>query len=541
MRIPSRPFSRFLAVEDSPSGARRRAPFLLAVVGGLLLGLAYPGFSALEPVAGPLFAVPGAALLFLALCRSVGGKGAFLVGWTGGGVHFAVALHWIVYPFLVKAESHLWALPFAVALVPAGFGLFWALAFLAARRIVPGEGFALAVAFAAAMAAVEWLRGNILTGFPWAMPGHVWIGTEARILYPAFGANVATFLTFLAPALAVGGLPSARRTPRLSVRLISGIVLSALVAVTSFWAARSLTGSGPPMSDGAAGGPVLQLVQPGIPQREKWSRSFRSRNYRRLLALSEPVEGQEADLVIWPESAIPMILDRQRLEQDAYGLPVQLAERAGSGATFILGALTASPEGRFFNSLVILDGERGLSGIYDKHHLVPFGEFVPFSGLLSGLGLDAFTGGEFDRGPGPALMEVPGHPAFAVAICYEIIFPREMRHAAAGASWILQVTNDAWFGPAAGPKQHFALAQVRAAELGLPVVRVANTGITGIVDGTGLVIERLPTEEAGSLVRALPVGPPVRTPYSVRGDLVFFILLVVGFAVPWLVRRRQTG
>ncbi len=535
-------------MNERATGSLRRSSHLLAMAGGLLLGLAHPGIAALEPVAGPALALPGVALLFLALCTTAGGLGAFFAGWIAGGAHFAVALHWMVHPFLVRADSHLWALPFAIVLVPAGFGLFWALAFLAARRLAEGRGFTLAVSFAAALAAAEWLRGTILTGFPWAMPGHVWIGTDARILYPAFGANALTYMTLLAPALAAAGISRRDGYWRAGIRFAMGIALCVLVAAAAYIGARELAAGGARSEGDPETGTVLQLVQPNIPQREKWSRDLRSRNLERLLSLSEPVDGQQADLVIWPETAMPVVLDRERLREDGQGLPEVLAQRAGSEATFILGALTESQDGGYFNSLVVLRGEGGVSTIYDKHHLVPFGEYVPLSGLLASIGFNAFTGFGFQHGPGPVLMETPGVAPFVPAICYEIIFPSEIGAALTDGSWILQLTNDAWFGPDAGPKQHMALAQIRAAEFGVPLVRVANTGITGIVDSSGRVVEALPVGEAGRIVRALPADPPGVTPYTFWGDLVLFALffvsllyLAVRSAFLWLRRRLRSS
>ena len=491
---------------------------------------------------------PASRCCFSLFCTTAGGLGAFFAGWIAGGAHFAVALHWMVHPFLVRADSHLWALPFAIVLVPAGFGLFWALAFLAARRLAEGRGFTLAVSFAAALAAAEWLRGTILTGFPWAMPGHVWIGTDARILYPAFGANALTYMTLLAPALAAAGISRRDGYWRAGIRFAMGIALCVLVAAAAYIGARELAAGGARSEGDPETGTVLQLVQPNIPQREKWSRDLRSRNLERLLSLSEPVDGQQADLVIWPETAMPVVLDRERLREDGQGLPEVLAQRAGSEATFILGALTESRDGGYFNSLVVLRGEGGVSTIYDKHHLVPFGEYVPLSGLLASIGFNAFTGFGFQHGPGPVLMETPGVAPFVPAICYEIIFPSEIGAALTDGSWILQLTNDAWFGPDAGPKQHMALAQIRAAEFGVPLVRVANTGITGIVDSSGRVVEALPVGEAGRIVRALPADPPGVTPYTFWGDLVLFALffvsllyLAVRSAFLWLRRRLRSS
>ena len=492
------------------------------------MGLAHPGLSVLDPLAGPAPALAGAALMFHSIRTTASSRIAFFAGWIAGGAHFLVALHWMAYPFMVKAESHLWALPFAAVLVPTGFGLFWAIAFFVARRIAPGRGFLLAIAFATALALAEWLRGTILTGFPWAMPGHVWIGTEARSIYPAVGANAATFLTLLAPAFLIAGVGSDARGLGAVIRPISGIVLSALVAAGAYMLAEGLAaGSFMPAAD-TESGPVLQLVQPNIPQQEKWSRPHRSRNLERLLSLSEPVDGQKANLVIWPESALPSVLERERLGKDAQGLPKAFAQRAGSDATLILGALTQGQDEEFYNSLVILHGTEGFHGIYDKHHLVPFGEYLPLRKVVEFLGFDALTGGGFERGQGPMLMSVRHAPAFAPAICYEIIFPREIAKALRQGSWILQLTNDAWFGPDAGPRQHFSLAQIRAAEFGVPLVRVANTGITGIVDSSGRVLETLPAGEVGVLVHRLPESPPGITLYAFWGDSVLFVLTAAG-------------
>ncbi len=495
------------------------------------MGLAYPGISVLDPVAGPAPALVGVALIFHSLRTSSSGLVALFAGWIAGSAHFVVALHWMAYPFTIKAESHLWALPFAAVLVPSGLGLFWAFAFFISRKIAPGRGFLLAVAFATALALAEWLRGTILTGFPWAMPGHVWIGTEARSIYPAVGAYTATFLTLLAPAFLIAGIPSDTQGVRAAIRLVSGVALTALVAAGAYTLAeRLVAGDFIPVVD-TESGPLLQLVQPNIPQREKWSQSHRSRNLERLLSLSEPVQGQKADIVIWPESALPMVLERERLREDGQGLSTVFAQRAGSDTTLILGALTKNQDEEFFNSLVILHGSEGFLGIYDKHHLVPFGEYVPLKKIVAFLGFDALTGGGFERGQGPMLMTTRHAPAFVPAICYEIIFPREISKALKQGSWILQLTNDAWFGPDAGPRQHFALAQIRAAEFGVPLVRVANTGITGIVDSAGRVLETLPVGEAGAFLYRLPANPPGITLYAFWGDSVLFVLLAAGTAV----------
>ena len=538
VRAPRR---RTSVVTKTVARALKRGACWLAAGGGLLIALAHAGPAALAPVSDPILALPGSALLFLALQAAPGGRGSFYVGWIAGGVHFAVALHWMAYPFLVRAESHLWALPFAAVLVPAGFGLFWAAACWLARRIAR-DGVALAFALATALAAAEWLRGNLLTGFPWAMPGQVWIGTEAQILYPAFGANAATFLTLLVAALAVAGIRGRPRDVRAFVRVGGRLALSFLVAALALGAAHGLVGSVAAPSVEAPDRPVLQLVQPNIPQREKWAANYRSRNLERLLSLSGPVGGARVDVVIWPESAFPGILDREELRTDTHGISEMLAERAGRGTAFLLGALTRGGEEEYYNSLVALGGTEGTVEFYDKHHLVPFGEYLPLAGLLTAIGFDPLTVGGFSSGPGPRKMEAQGIPAFAAAICYEAIFSGEMRRAAEGASWILQLTNDAWFGPDAGPRQHLALARIRAAEFGLPLVRVANTGITAVLDASGRPVDSIPLGEEGALVAGLPGTRTEPTPFMRWGEWGFGILLGIGLAASLALRMvRHTA
>jgi len=267
----------------------------LAMAGGLLVAAAYPGPALLPPATGAWLVLPGVALLYLALARTRREREAFGCGWIAGAAHFALALHWMVHPFLVKADTHLWALPLAAVAVPAGFGLFWATAFAVARRMA-SRGPWLALAFALALSALEWVRGSALTGFPWAMPGQGWIHGETRSLYPAMGAYGAMFLTLLLPALAVSG----RDGRRLAASLALTSAAAALVVVLcGFWADRATY---PDAADGAA---RLRLVQPNIPQREKWARVYRLRNLSRLIALSESPGGGPPDVVIWPESALP--------------------------------------------------------------------------------------------------------------------------------------------------------------------------------------------------------------------------------------------
>lgn len=517
-------------------GRHGNAPATLrfAVAGGALAALSQPTVAAIQPVAGALWILPGAAFLFLALNRAPSPRRAFFVGWLAGVVYFATTLHWMVYPFLVKAESHLWALPLA-ALVPAGLAGFWGAGCWTAHRLSTA-GLSRAIAFAVFLSVAEWVRGVILTGFPWATPGYAWIDTPIRNLLSVGGIYALTLLSLLLPALAIV-LADIRvlRDRRGWLRAIATAAIPAGVLALGWWA-TTLPGAPIPSDTGA--GPTLHLVQPNIPQREKWRSEFRSRNLGRLVRLSQTGAGVPPDLVIWPEAAIPWLLSRdgpESVESFARDLPLTTA--------LATGVLTRSASGEHYNSLALIDRSDTLAALYDKQHLVPFGEYLPLERLLRLLALEALAGGGYTAGAGATRFELPGIPPFAASICYEAIFPLETRRAARGASWILQITNDAWFGPDAGPRQHFAQARARAAELGLPLVRVANTGITALTDARGRIVDSLPPGVADTLTLRLPPAIAGGTLYARHGDLVFWLLILTG--ILWLgierTRERRSG
>ena len=277
---------------------------------------------------------------------------------------------------------------------------------------------------------------------------------------------------------------------------------------------------------------VVRLVQPDADQREKWQPGMEQVFYERHLALSTAPAGRRPDATIWSETAVPFLLDRDR---------ALLAESAAAAAPgrLILGIrrVEDGAEGpRWFNSLAVLAPDGGTAAVYDKHHLVPFGEYVPLAGVVRRLGLPALTTlttSGFSAGPGPAVLAVPGVPPFLPLICYEAIFPHGLRAPGTRPEWLVQVTNDAWFGTASGPYQHLAQARVRAIEQGLPLARAANTGISAMIDPYGRVIASLGLGEAGYVDVELP-GALLITGYVRFGDfpalIVSALLLGLTFA-----------
>ncbi len=450
------------------------------------------------------------ALIWL-LGRMPDGRAAFWTGLLAGAGYFALALSWIVEPFLIDIARHGWMAPFAVVGLSFGLGLFWALAALVARRFPQP-----ALGFVAAFVALEALRGVIFTGFPWAMLGHVWIGTPLDQLAALGGPSLLSLLTLLAAAL-----PFAARW-----RGAVGSVLM-LTAALGF----GLWRLDRPLPEPRPG--TVRLVQPNAEQSMKWEAARAEEFLDRLLMLT--AKDGPADLTIWPETAVPYMLE---YAPDVAGMVV-----AASGGRPVAMGIQREENGLFFNSLRVLEGGGGETARYDKAHLVPFGEYIPAGDLAyDWFGLSAFAaqaGNTYSAGPGPQVLDLGPFGKVLPLICYEAIFPREVNAAPERADWMLQITNDAWFGIRTGPFQHFAQARLRAIEQGLPLVRVANTGITAVVDAHGRVVAELAFGTMAVLDVRLPGALPP-TPYSRWGDGPVAMLLA-GLALAAVGGRRQAS
>ncbi len=420
-------------------------------------------------------------------------RDAFLTGLATGTGYFALALAWIVQPFLIDIARHGWMAPFAVVLLAAGLGLFWGAAALVGRMSAqPVWGIAVCLGLA------EMARGVVLTGFPWALVGHVWIDTPVAQLAAFVGPNGLSLLTLLV----VAGLASGWQ--RASA--------AALAVALAMGAGAVILGQPlPPARD-----VVLRLVQPNAQQSAKWDADQAAILFDRQLAFTavQPLP----DLTIWPETAVPYTFERSPAIAD------MIAE-AGGGRPVAVGIQRIEEDGATFrgwNSLRVVAPDGTVSAGYDKHHLVPFGEYIPFGDLAyRWFGLAAFAsqqGAGYSAGPGPMLLDLgPNLGTVLPLICYEAVFPRIPRQAGGRADWILQITNDAWFGTWSGPFQHLAQARLRAIEQGLPLVRVANTGVTGVYDARGQVQNELEFGTAAYLDAALPGALPA-TVYARFGE-----------------------
>lgn len=484
---------------------------------GAAIGLGVLASLSVPPLyAAPLLwlAFPG---LFWLLAGARTGWSAFLTGWAFGFGFFVPGLYWVSWALTVEPRFF-WMIPFAMAGLPALLGIFTGLAGLAfhgLRRAGWGGPLALAVVWGLA----EWLRGHILTGFPWNLIGYTWVGwlpvLQGVSVIGIYGLSVLT--------VAAATLPATLAGPRRQgwAATAAGIVLFLAIAA---WGAWRLSGD----DSATVPGVTLRLVQPNISQADKWSGDKRIENFNKQLAMSAAPGIEHVTAVIWSETAVPFTLSWEPEAQKALGAILP------QGALALVGATRATPYGteplEAWNSIYAVDRAGTVLATYDKAHLVPFGEYVPFHSFLKQFGIEKITAGsvDFSPGPGPRTIDLPGLPPVSPQICYEAIFPGAVVDPAAPRpGWMLNVTNDGWYGLTSGPHQHFAIARTRAVEEGLPLVRAANTGISGVVDSYGRVKGEIALGEAGILDAALPAALP-ETPYTRWGEAGFWLLLVLG-------------
>ncbi len=480
------------------------------------------------PLGWVLLAFPALCVLIHAVVRA-GRRGETIwAAWAGGVAYFAATLSWIVSPFFVDPVRHGWMAPFALLGMACGMALFWGFA-----GWIVSHSRHRALAFVTALGAMELARGYVLTGFPWALIGHMWIDTPIAQLAAIVGPSGLTLLTLLVAAV-----------PVVTHRWAGPIVGVVTMAVFAIGTARLHLPPGPPRDV------TLRLVQPNAEQHLKWDPDQARAIFDRQLALTaaQPV----ADLTIWPETAVPYLM------QDNPQVGRMIADAAGGRPVIVGMQRVDGTQG--WNTLALIGADGGIAQHYDKWHLVPFGEYIPFGDFAyDWFGLQAFAsqlGASYAKGAGPAVMNLGETLGTIIPlICYEAVFPQDVNAAPDGADWILQITNDAWFGTLTGPWQHAAQARFRAIEQGLPLVRVANTGITAVydahgrlVDGLGFTFKRsigpvdeliLPFGTAGALDVPFIPGALPPPPYARYGEIPLLLLLAgLGGALIAAQRRK---
>jgi len=492
------------------AGLRGWRADLAAFALGVLSAAALPPVFALPIL---LIAVPG---LLLLVDGSRGRAVAARRGWWFGfGLHLA-GLYWVTEAILVEVARFWWFVPIAVPALSATLALFIAPAAAVARCARAGWPRSLALAGA-------WMLGDlarqfVLTGFPWNLWGSDWEfpGRLGDIfIQPAAWISIhgLTFLTVLLASI-----------PLLGWRWrVGGVALVAVWAAAGLLRLDELKPTSPP-------GLNVVLVQGDVAEGQKWDRALALSIFRRYLGLTREgvaEAGSGPRVVVWPETASPFLLEPDRGARQAI-------EAAAGGAAALIGAVRFGPQGRPRNSLFALKGDGSIAAIYDKWHLVPFGEYQP---PWVPIPVQVVPGGGFARGNGPATLHVPGLPSVGPSICYEDIFPGEIIDGTDRPDWMVNITNDAWFGNSTGPRQHLAAARMRAVEDGLPLIRAANTGISATFDAHGHELARLGLDRTGVLIVPLP-GKLPPTLFSRFGLPVPLAIAGAALAVGLLGGRR---
>ena len=458
------------------------------------------------------------------------------IGWWFGFAYFLAGLFWVGEAFLVEAEVFAWLLPFAMTLLPAGLALFSAAA-AGSMHLVPGwSPIQRAVALSVGLGITEWLRGHILTGFPWNVFGYALTAPLALLqsvsVFGIYGLTVIAVLIFAVPfALLRGrdGVPSSR--PRhLWMALAVAVLPLLLMGLYGNSRLARVPLAAPDLTR-----PKVRLLQLSIPQLERMQPANQRAIFDRHLAQS--LTGPDGvidnatgvDLIIWPEAAMPFVPLSQ---------PVALADigrMLPAGTLLLSGALRvepgATPLGRkVYNSVLLFNGGETapLLATYDKVHLVPFGEYLPAQSLLEAIGLEQITrqrGGFAAGALSQRVMSIGGLGRVMPLICYEAIFPLAPLSAADRPDLLMTITNDSWFGDTTGPRQHYAQARVRAVEMGVPMIRASSNGISALLDGYGREMGRLDLNAVGSLDVRVPAAVAT-TPYGQFGDKIFFGIVI---------------
>jgi apolipoprotein N-acyltransferase len=455
------------------------------------------------------------------------------IGWWFGFGYFVPGLFWVGEAFLVEAETFAPLLPFAVTLLPAYLALYWGAAAGLAAGLWSGH-LQRVLWLSLTLSAAEWVRGHALSGFPWNTLGYALTYPlplmQSAAVLGIYGLTLVCILIFALPPVLWSELPLAGAPRRRPAALAVALVPLAVLGLSGQIRLALAQGASVP-------GIKLRIVQPSVPQREKWRPENQGRIFFDHLALSATdASGQIDNLagvthVVWPEAAMPF------LPLDHPDVRASIGRALPQGTFLITGALRAEPAPpgaprprRIFNSILVFGEEGSLVASYDKAHLVPFGEYLPLQPLLEAVGLRQLTRlrGGFDVGATPRpLLNVPRLPPAAPLICYEAIFAAAVIEGGRRPGLLLNVTNDGWFGDTTGPRQHLHQARVRAVEEGLALVRAANNGISAAVDPYGRILARLDLDTRGTIDISLPVAlaPP---PYARLGDIVFLGLWLAG-------------
>ena len=485
---------------------------LIDVMAGAAASLALP----------PFFIVPALCFLGLPVWRVIHAnsrvEAAGIFGAAGFG-WFLASTFWVSHALIVSAPALWFLTPFVALALAVILAIFWVVA-AAASWMPHASALVRALCLLAAFALIEWTRSFVASGFPWSLMGSVFavhLGSlQMASVMGIYGLTLLAFGCVIAPVL---WLLSARRL---------ALILLVLPVLGTGWGIARLDRQ---PAEPTATAPIARLVQPAVPQQDKWNRQKRPAHLANLINLSQ-AGVNKPDIVIWPETAFAGLPSQNRL---LLADTVQAAMHPGG---FLLtGIPRFDGDNRPLNSVFLFDHQAGLRGVYDKRHLVPFGEYVPFRSWIPFLDIIAGPA-DFVAGTQNHLIAVPGIGQVQTLICYEVIFAGHVVAPQRRPDLMVNVTNDAWFGATIGPWQHLYQSQLRAVEEGIPLLRVANTGISAAFDGLGRQLGSIPLGERAYLDIAIPsvLTAPV---FARFGNAGFFALCLGVFGVAWGLYRRE--
>lgn len=514
----------------------RVRPALLALAAGLAAAFAHPPF-------GLLPGLLGYGILMHLIDRAASDRplrSSFWRGWLAGVGYFAVSTWWVGEAFLVDIAAHGWMAPIAVTMMATGLALFWGLGALLYRLGRNDTAWRVLV-FAGAFSLAEWLRGTVLTGLPWNLPGATWraggLMSQTASLVGVYGL---TFITLALSAAAVAAF-LARGRARVWTGGAAVLVLVAMIGFGSFRFAITYA---------REASPRIRIVQANVEQVTKYDRKVFADIFRRYIALTAQPGEPRPDIVIWPEGAVPAAAN-DYLAPGTW-TRAEIAKVLAPGQVLLVGAARyerTPGDPRFFNSLIALRGTGAdieILGVYDKYRLVPFGEYLPAKPLLGAIGFKelAKIGDGFDAGPRPRPMVLPGLPVIQPLICYESLYSGFTREGVKASGQqprlLVNLSNDAWFGATSGPWQHLNLASYRAIEEGVPMVRTTPTGVSAMIDAYGRIVpgKRLGQRISGVIDASLP---PLagETLYRRLGNLPFLLFLIIAGVVTGVFRLAE--
>jgi apolipoprotein N-acyltransferase len=500
-------------------------------------GLGALGFAPLFLFPALLLALSGVWFLIEQTSSLLAPRKIFWLGWFFGLGHFTAGLYWITYALTVDLPSFWWLIPFALFGIPSVLAVFTGLTFILAA-LWPYGGISRGFAFAGLWVGFEWLRGHLFTGFPWNLTGYAWAFspemTQVASFAGVYGLSLLTLLMAVSLGYVAGKQPFQRN-----------IAISIYCVVGLLWVLGKERIHHP---DVISSTPLaIRLVQPNISQKLKWDASEREANFKELLDLTAQPSSFPLKAIIWPESAVSFFLEQQPLRR------LLIAESLPKGTLLFTGALRRTDSSqeplRIWNSLLVLNDEGEIVAHYDKSHLVPFGEYLPLRHVLDsvfGKGkLKKITAGvmDFTPGLGPESIPLPyGFPSFSGLVCYEVIFPHAVINPTQGRpGWMVNVTNDAWYGNTSGPYQHLEAARFRAIEEGIPLVRVANSGVSAVFDAYGQLKGSIGLNSKGVLDVFLPSPTRLMPLYARGGDWITLALIIGALGIAWVLSLKRRG